>query len=258
MTETIGFGIAITFATIGLILAIYFATRRLLDAQPEQITSDLAGSVLFRISALHGLVLALVFASEIAEYHLLSIESASEVSAVADVYNDIARYGTDHAPMVQASLRRYLEVVVGDEWPGLHDTRGLHRAAWQEWNKVYLTVLDLTPANDRQTSLREHMLTQIHKIAEVRDLRKHHALTNMSGLFWFAAVAGVILVAAAYYTFPPTRDNLVLISIFGGYTGIILFTIFALSSPFGEPGALSPDTYADLLETMKSAPSYAE
>ncbi len=96
------------------------------------------------------------------------------------------------------------------------------------------------------------MLAKVHVIAESRDLREHHAKTTLSLVFWIAALVGVLLVSVGYYSFPPNRDNLILISMFAAYTGFLLFTIFAMSNPYGAPAALDPVLFAELLDELEN------
>ena len=243
-------GAAIILATIIAVLLIHRGARVLLPATPEEDTKELAASILFRVSALHGLVLALVFASEVVEYHQLELESASEVNAVSDIYFDVSRYGAEDAAAVQGALIEYLEVVTTQEWDRLGRDAVLHPQAWAAWETVYQAILNLEPELARQQKLQDNMLRKIHLIAENRDLREYHAKSGLNLLFWFAAIAGVALVSAAYFSFRPKRDNVILLSIFGAYTGFILFTIFAMSNPFRTPAALEPALFEDLLQEL--------
>lgn len=243
-------GAGIILLTVASVLGTYFAARRVLGPEPDDRTRDLASSVLFRISALHGLVLALVFASEVVEYNQLSFESAAEVNAVSDLYYDIDRYGAVDIESLRGPLRGYLEVAAGAEWTHLGSDQKLLAQGWDAWNRVYETVLDLEPENERQSALRDNMLKKIHEIAENRDLREHHARLSLGSVFWAAALVGVVLVSIGYYTFPPKRANLCLISLFAGYTGLILYLIFAMSNPFSDPAALQPVLFLDLLQEL--------
>ena len=238
-------GAGIMLATVAAVFAVYFGTRLILGTDPDERTKDLAASVLFRISALHGLVLALVFASEVVEYHSLAFESANEVNAISDVYYDARRYG-EEANGIRQALKVYLDIVALEEWRTLGEDGDLSPEAWAQWGTAYGMVLDLSPASPRQTALRDNMLRKIHVIAENRDLREHHAKTALGSVFWAAALVGVVLVSVGYYSFPPKRDNLILLSVFAVYTGLILFTIFAMSNPFGEPMALEPILFLEL------------
>ena len=94
------------------------------------------------------------------------------------------------------------------------------------------------------------MLSRVHLISETRDKRENHAAGRVSGMFWFAAVAGVAFIALAYYPHPPERYSLILLGIFGAYTGVIVFFIHAFANPFAEPGALDPGAFLRLLSEL--------
>ncbi|MDC1198896.1 hypothetical protein N8071_00800 [bacterium] len=129
MLETVVLGVVFVVGTIVLIFACYFAMRAFAGGEPEPHTKELAGSVIFRVSALHGLILALVFANETVEYQQLKQESAIETNAVADVYFDIDRYGAEAEPEIQAALFDYLRLASGEEWRSLGETGRLSSAA---------------------------------------------------------------------------------------------------------------------------------
>ena len=239
-------GAGIVLATVAAVVAVYLGVRRMMRPDPDERTQDLAGSVLFRISALHGLVIALVFASEVVEYQQIALESTAEANAVSDIYYDAARYGAATAT-VQDALVAYLQIVPTEEWARLGERGSLSDAAWVAWDQAYGAILDLEPTTPREAALRENMLEKIHIVAENRDLREYHAQSRLSPLFWIAAVAGVVLLSVGYYPFAPIRDNLILISVFAAYTGFILFTIFAMANPFRAPAALEPVLFEELL-----------
>lgn len=127
-------------------------------------------------------------------------------------------------------------------------SRALSTEGWRLREIVYLGVLDLVPETPRQVALRAHMLDKVQKIAELRQERENTALHRISPLFWFAALAGIILVTLPYFIFSPTRLHLALLSVYGGFTGLIMYVIFAFSDPFGGPGALEPVAFERLTE----------
>lgn len=227
--------------------------RAIAGGNQEDITKDLANSVIFRISALHGLVLALVFATETGVYRALKIESAIEANAIADVFFDSRRYGMAAQGGIEEAMADYVRTASGVEWQELGVSGRLLPEGWAHWDKAYELVLDLEPRTLREESLRGNMLERIHTIAEIREMRMAHAVTAVSGMFWFAAVAGVVLVAVGYYSYPPTRYNLVLLGMFGAYTGIIMFFIFAFGNPFGNPGVMDPNAYLAVAEQLEAA-----
>lgn len=242
-------GIAIISATVVAVLLVYFVARRTLRREPDDRTRDLAASMVMRVSALHGLILALIFASEVVEYQQLGLEISHEVNAVSDISYDALRYGAQAKPVGDA-IRDYLAIVPTEEWQSLALTGDLSGPAWGKWNDAYMAALDLVPATPREISLRENMLAKIHAIAEIRDLREHHGKTELNALFWGAALAGVLLVAVGFYVFTPRRDNIALISLYALYIGFILYTIYAMENPFKAPGALDASLYQELLTEL--------
>ena len=248
-----GIGIAFVVGTTGLSLAAYFVMRLVAGGDPDGQTKDLANSVIIRIASLHALILALVFAQEMLSYEQLKTENAAEANAIADVYFDASRYHADGVPAIQDPLYEYVRIVLGQEWGRLGETGHLMQAAWDQWDRAYSGVLDLTATTDRERSLRAHMLEQVQSIAKTRVRRENHEAFSISGMFWFAAVAGVVFIALAYYCYPPTGHNVMLIGMLGAFTGVILFFIYAFANPYGEPGALQPTAHQRLLEQLDGA-----
>ena len=226
--------------TVALSLGVYLAARWLTRKDKPDRHPEMANAMVLRIGALHGLILALVFAQEMAAYQRLEAQTATEASAVADVYNDAARYDPVALQPLQAAMVTYTRDVIVNEWPDLGTGAGLDPDAWLQWERAYAIVLDLEPANARQTSLREHMLTQLHAVATARNLRDTDGNAPIMWLFWLAALTGVVLIAIGYYSHAPDRHNLVLMALFSAYTGIILFLIYGFSNPYAAPAALSP------------------
>ncbi|MCY0153015.1 hypothetical protein OEG86_13090 [Hoeflea alexandrii] len=74
--------------------------------------------------------------------------------------------------------------------------------------------------------------------------------SSISAMFWFAAMAGVVLIALAYYPYPVQRHNVMLIVMFGAFTGLVLFFISAFSNPFDPPGAIGTGPYLRLIEQI--------
>jgi len=248
MFSSVAIGVGFVFGTIGLIWVGYFLMRLVAANGIEDHTKELAGSVIFRVSALHGLILALIFAQELLNYQRLQDVVVKEATAIADIYFDAERHGTQNKAKIQSALSEYANLVVGDEWAAMGEDKMLLSQAWEKWETVYQTVLDLEVETPRQISLRNNMLEKVHVIASSRNIRESEIRASVSILFWIAAVSGIFLVSLAYFCFPPTIHNLTLISIFGAFTGIIIFIIFAFSDPFRLPGAIEPSAIQLLID----------
>jgi hypothetical protein len=250
MSWELGAGVLVILGTVLVTLASYFFMRFITGGDPEGRDRPLADSIIFRISALHGLILALVFAQEMIEYQQLKYQSTTEANAVADIYFDAGRYGGDSKAAIQQAMAGYVETVISKEWDQLGATGQLSSQAWGQWDAAYLAVLDLTPTNGRETSLRQHMLDKLQVISETRDRRQNTGASSVTAIFWFAALSGVVFIAMAYYTYAPTPTHVVLISLYGAFTGIILFFIYAFSNPYAPPAELSPAAFERLRDEI--------
>lgn len=243
-------GIAIIGGTTATVLAAYYIMYLLMGGDPGGRDRELASSVITRIASLHALILALVFAQEMIEYQALRTESAVESNAVGDIFYDAERYGPEAQGPIQKALKEYVRIVIEQEWHELGRTGELSAAAWDQWNNAYLRILELAPVNAKQQSLRGHMLDEIHMISEARDRRENSGTDSISLIFWFAAVSGVIFTAIGYYPYAPDGRNLLLLSIFGVFTGIILFFIYAFSNPYSPPATLFPTAFERLQDEI--------
>lgn len=242
-------GLLFVLGTILMAWVVYFTMRWIVGGQFESETETLAGSVIFRVSALHGLILALVFAQELVDYNQLQSNLVREATAIADIYNDIRRYDTEAERTVQSALSDYVRTVVNEEWDLLANDQALSARGWQLREVVYQALLDLNPDTSRRATLRTHMLLKVQLIAELRQERENNALHKISPLFWTAAIAGIALVTIPYFIFSPSRLNLTLLCVYSGFSGFVMFLIFAFSDPFNAPGALPPLPFERLLAT---------
>jgi hypothetical protein len=205
--------------------------------------------MIFRISALHGLILALVFAQELQQYGELRLALTEEASAAADIWNDMARYGGPTQQAVQSALSSYIREVAGPEWTRLGNGEGLSDKAWREWETVYEGTLSLEPSTARESALRDHMLNDARRIARLRDQRETESIYSLTPIFWVAAVAGILLVVIPYFTFTPTVLHLSLLGIYGAYVGLVMHLIYAFTNPYEQPARLPPAAFERLLTT---------
>lgn len=252
---TFAYGVAFIGGTVVISLGMYFLTRLVLARGEYDRHKEMAASIVVRLGALQALILALVFAQEMVAYQRLDGVLSSEASAVADVYNDAIRYEHPATRPVRAEILRYLEIVTTQEWPEESHGGQLLPEGWAAWDAAYRTILDLVPLTLRQQALRDNMLARIHDIARARDQRDSTWTLPTFAIFWFAAVSGVLLISAGYYIYPPERQNIILLSIFSAYTGIVLYMIFAFANPFNPPAAMQPEALQQLLTTIRAKDS---
>jgi len=226
---------------------VYGLSRLVLHRRADEQASELSASVIFRLSSLHALILALIFAQEQLNLSRLNQSIVDESTALSDVFYDLERYGAEEASALRTEIVRYTQLVVTEEWLALRDDR-LSEEAWTVWGRLYEGVLDLAPVDRRQETLRELMLQDIDQISDYRDERAAAAASEISGLFWVAGVSGFIAVVLLYFMYAPNVVNLVMLGVYSGYVGLILVFIYAMNSPFTFSGLADIQPMASLIE----------
>jgi hypothetical protein len=53
-------------------------------------------------------------------------------------------------------------------------------------------------------------------------------------------IAGFALISLPYFVFEPSPENMMLLSIFAAYNGLVLYVIYATGHPFVSPVAVDP------------------
>jgi len=243
---------------IALVLLVH-RLARLLMPPPEPVqpdghqypvaSRDMAQSTGLRIATFYGIILAMVYAQELGEYQSVREGLASEAVAIADVYNDAARFGGALAPEVQSAMVTYVRFVVDREWTLLGTERRLSLRAWAAREIAYDAVLDSVPQSGRQEWLRVRMLQRLGDMGEHRHMRQELAAKDFGLVFWIPAIAGLILVAVPFHVFAPTRETRIMLACLGAFSGLILFFIQGFATPFARPFNVPPGAFMRLLET---------
>lgn len=256
------FALAWVAVSVGLVLGMHAITRRVLPSPPRAegaapsmdgheyplATREASAAIGMRLAALYGVLLALVYAQQLAGYHAVRDGLAREAGALGDIHHDAARYGGPSTPVIQSAVRDYVVFVIDREWALLGNEKRLSQRAWAARQRAYQAVLDLAPITPREIALRERMLRRISDIADYRTQRQELAAQGFGVVFWVPAISGLLLVASAFFVFPPTRELRWMLGGFGAFAGLILFFIHSFSSPFQPPLLDPPSAFERLLE----------
>jgi hypothetical protein len=233
-------GIFFLGATFVLTFGAYFLARWCLMSRSDEQARELASSVIFRVAALHGLILALVFAEELGNSDALVQTINREANQLESVYFDVGRYEGQRVDEIREAIAFYVQEVIEREWDLLDRHGQLSDKAWQYRESANRALLDLDGSTPRKSWLRARMLDQMAAVETERNNREIIAATDVSALFWVIAFVGIALVAAPYFPFSPSIANLTLLALYAGYTGLVLFFIYAFDSPFAGLGGVRP------------------
>jgi hypothetical protein len=223
--------------------------RKRYGPQQEADTRQLASDVMARVGALHGLILALVFASANGAAQRLQHDITTEASAATLVYFNAERYG---AQPVQDAAVAYLKAVVADDWPALRRRYALSGTGWQAWQRLLDATLALQPHSRRDQVLAAEIQSGVWQIQHLRQARGRHADVRLPAEFWLVAIVGLLLIATLLFVHEIRPLHQAIMAMYSAYTGMALFLIYDLSHPFTGALNLGPDAFELALRTIRA------
>ena len=240
MTSSLGGSLLLFLGAPLLTLGAYVLTRHLMRRAMSEDTADVAASIAFRIAALHGLMISLVFAGEIQNYQQLRFLTRSEATALSEMYADLRHWDDEFGASVRLMIIEYAKVVETEEWPLLASSGVLSKRAWQVLNDIHDKIVAVTPETAAQVEAKSVLLDKARLISKTRHERWHRWSLSLPLVFWIAAIGGLIFVSASFFAYRPSAANLVLMGLYGLYTGVVLSIIHTLSQPYAPPASLPP------------------
>ncbi|RBW55003.1 hypothetical protein [Ruegeria sp. A3M17] len=240
MNETLLTAIVIIAGTVIAILLVYHVSHWLVGPEPDAVTKELSGSILGRVSAIHALILGLVFAQLALDYRILQSDLGSEADTVLQIVTDAKLHAGKGSEDIIDGAKDYIDVVVTQEWPELAAADGSIGAGRDAWMKVYQGSLNLVSDSPVQQRLHDSLVVNARKLDQLRSKRSNIANRSNQAPFWFAAIAGLVIISISFFAFAPSGLNIVFVALFGVYNGITLFLIYSFANPYAPPGALEP------------------
>lgn len=222
--------------------------RRYGPMQPAD-TRAVASDVMSRIGALHGLILALVFASAHQGAQTFSNDMTEEASAAIHVYFNAQRYG---APQLQSAVVAYLQTAADGDWSSLRERGKLSDEGWLAWRALINSALTLEPEGRRQQVLADKILSDVWRIEDLRQARGYEARERVPVEFWIVGTVGLLLIATLLFVHEVTPLHQGIMAMYSGFTGLTLFLIYDMSHPFSGALSVGPEAFEVALATIRS------
>jgi hypothetical protein len=239
-------------AAVTLALVPFLAFRWLWATRATEKTNQVAETVAVRIGALHALILALIFAEAQSTHSELRQEVSKEVTTLAHLVLHVNQWDGPERNDLRGQLATYVRAVLQEEWQVATPVGG-SAGAKHAYDTLDLALLDLKAETARQQSLRARMITDMDTLQEHRRIRLSLFHRGLPSLFWWVALTGFAITVGLFFIFPATGLHIMILSLYGVYTGLVLYFILALSHPFVGPAAVDASPYATMLEQDLSA-----
>lgn len=252
-TWQLGTGIvllSIMVSVLGLMLtrrAIYNRFR-ISEGTNETINGMFAGA-----GVIYGLLVGLVAVAAWDNYQGVDTIASMESAAIAGLYRDVSALSQPAKGELQHHLKNYLAYVIKVAWPG-HKRGEAPNAGTKFLSKFHAALATYHPRNIEQTTLQAEALTAFNKLIETRRSRLAAINTGIPPVFWITMIAGTLVtIFISYFFHVSSRQlHLLLVAIFGGFVGCVLFLVAAVDNPFRGQVSISSEAYEQLFSSLDS------
>lgn len=214
-------------------------------------TNETINGVFAGVGVIYGLLVGLVAVAAWDNYQSADAITSKESANVAALYRDVSALSQPTKGQLQYHLKSYLNYVIKVAWPA-HKRGESPRQGTKILSKFHAVLATYHPRNIEQTTLQAEALTAFNKLIEARRARLDAINTAIPDVFWVTMVAGTfITIFISYFFHVSSRHlHLLLVAIFSGFVGCVLFLIAAVDNPFRGQVSVSSGAYELLYSTL--------
>ena len=219
---------------------------------PDDIDS---GTVLHALAGLvYAVALGLIVVSVQEDHSDVKHATVIEAGALGDMYD--ALEGMDAGPRdaLRARLVRYVERVVAEEWPALHEGQA-SASTEQELRGLATGVIALQPQTAGAQEVYSALLDELDTASDARRERVFIGSRGVSSGIWVVVILGAMIAIGFAALFPlRMRGRGAVVALTASIFGLMLFLMVATSRPLRGQLRVGPDAFVDLLAEIQSPP----
>ncbi len=232
-----------------LAAGIYLLSRKLIESSVKK-EHERVGRVLFRTSAsLLALILSLTFANQRVDYIKIQNGLEEEAAKMVDIVMDLDMYQTPEATSIQPELKNYILFTLEDGWDAIV-LDPFNSKPFMQFEKIYKKVHELETTNSQQVILKSAMLADIDEVSDYLQVRLYSAQQEPLNLI-YTTLFGILAVMILFSVYPPNRLNLVFVSVYNIFLGLILYFVLMMGNPLRGPLQIKPKAFELLQHTIE-------
>ncbi|MFI0470386.1 hypothetical protein ACH347_40515 [Saccharopolyspora sp. 5N102] len=230
-----------------------YLVRRLGQDEGRPSNNDAAGQVFTIVSGLQAVVLAFVLVTlfdTVADAREGAYREAQALVSVSWAVDSLPAPTGDEARELSV---RYLQTVVGEEWPVMQQGGQVIGPGWAELDRLRAAVLQAPADGEFEEDRKTEAITQLGQVYEERHERVTRAFDRgVVAVVWLVLILGSVVCVLLPNLFGGTRlfPHIVLVSTLAGALALLLFAIFQLQNPFSGGSQIGPEAFLWALERL--------
>lgn len=212
--------VAVLVAGLAAAGLLYLAGRVLPASWRQQDDSEAVSHLSGLIRTFFTFVLAFVIVNIWTGHKAARDNTFTEANGLGGVYWAAhAMTGPDHQ-RIQVGLRRYVTVVINEEWAVMDAEHRVSQRAWSALDSVREHLLTMRPSDPHDQELRGQALSRIQEVYSARRIRSADASTGLPGFLWYSLLAGGVLMVCVPILAGTPRTGRALLMV--GATGLLV------------------------------------
>lgn len=210
--------------------------------------NDLAGFIFAVVGVIYAVLLAFIAVGVWERFTAAESRTYDEAGQILIVYRDSEAFGKDGL-QVRHLLREYVESIITQEWPSLHDGREASGIATGKVTRVAKALRSLKPHTDAQLAIYENTLSAFGNALLDRDTRLSQDVTGLNDVMWWIVMAGAIITIGFTFLFGFKNNAMqsAMIGTLATLIGLVIFLTMSMDYPFQGDIQVHPDAFHHLL-----------
>lgn len=213
-------------------------------------TGDVEGIYITVIGALYAIFIAFMIFVVWTRFDA----AENSVDQEADTLVNLYRLAEELPQPLQSEMRQavvdYAHSMIRDEWPAMAEERSSAKSqavVERMWDVVHR--MDEAAADD---VIRDHVLTTISELTELRRYRLLQSQTNLPGILYAALFFGgtLTIVLAALFSVEQFWSHVLKAAVLAALTSFMLLVVWVLDHPFQGDVYVQPTAFERSLEIM--------
>ncbi len=218
--------------------------------------NDLAGFIFAVIGVIYAVLLAFTAVGVWERFSGAEARTYDEAGQLLIVYRDSEDFagGID----LRHDLRDYVESIIHQEWPALHDGREAATIATGKVTHIARALRAINPRNDGQQEVYANMLGAFSASLIDRDARLSEDVTGLNDVMWWIVMAGAIITIGFTYLFGFKNNKMqsAMIGTLATLIGLVIFLTISMDYPFAGDIQVRPEAFHHLLMDFNNVDQY--
>lgn len=214
------------------------------------------GEAEVQVNLFAGCAILLIFLLNEVQVNHRQLEGAValEASYINSLDRLLLRFGHPQAIAIRENVSLYIQSIVDDEWPNLHNGTQSEKTHLL-WRTLSRKLIALDPENSRQSMLYQDILTKGDQIPTSRESRLQASTVGLPDVFFYAIMVCILLLLIGNSLVIQTPGVIILEALLPIMLGALLALLVITDRPFKGEYAIHPTAFISVIESIKTRSS---